>query len=97
MITTDIDIDTKNTIIKNLDKIFDELYEDTICMKDKVLGFVNDKNLNDFEYIIQNDIIDDIFYKNNTKYLIYIISKIKNKTNTKIKGCNSDNYMISDI
>ena len=94
--TTDIDVDTKNTIIKNLDKIFDKLYEDTICMKDKVLGFVNDKNLNNFDDIIQNDIVDDVFYKNNTKYLIYIISKIKNKTNTKIKGCNSDNYMISD-
>lgn len=95
-ITTDIDIDTKNTIIKNLDKIFDKLYEDTICMKDKVLGFVNDKSLDDFEYIIKNDIVDDIFYKNNMKYLIYIISKIKNKKNTKIKGCNSDNYIISD-
>ena len=62
-------------------------------MKDKVLGFVNDKSLDDFNDIIHNDIVDDVFYKNNTKYLIYIISKIKNK---KIKSCNSDNYMISD-
>ena len=44
--STDLDIDTKNTIVKNLDKIFDKLYEDTICMKDKVLGFINDDNLN---------------------------------------------------
>lgn len=94
--SSDIDVDTKNSIIKNIEKIFDKLYSDTICMMDNILGFLNDDSINDFKYIIQNDIVDDVFYKNNTKYLIYIISKIKNKTNTKIKGCNSDNYIISD-
>ena len=94
-ISTDIDNDTFIKIQKTFDKIYNKIYEDTECMMNKILEYLNDDNLDIFKNIINDDKLSHklshIYYKNNIQYMIFIISKIKNKKNN-----NSDNFMISN-
>ena len=65
--------------IKTLDKIYDKLINDTICMVNKIMEYINDESLDIFKNIIVDEDLNLEFYKNNIQYMIFIISKIKNK------------------